>query len=342
MLELDGSAGGGQLLRTALTLSVVDGQSFRMTNVRGNRSTPGLRPQHLAAVRLAAALSQASVDGASPESTTLTFRPNEVVGGTFDADIGTAGSITLLLDTVLPVAGRLDDPVTVRATGGTDVRWSPPLDYLRRVKLPLLDGVGLDSTLTLTRRGFYPAGGGEVTLELAPSSPTPLDFVERGELGSVSIYSTASESLRGQRVAERQAERAETLCAETTDAESPPITSTATYHDTSSAGSALVVAADYDRTLVGFDGLGERGVSSETVAERVVSRFESWRAGPGAVDPHMGDQLLVLLALVGGTVWIPRVTDHVETNLSLIRAFGYDVALDDHDDGGAIASRAVH
>lgn len=333
MLELDGAAGGGQQLRTALALSVADGRPFRMERIRDSRPNPGLRPQHLTAVRVAADLCDADLRGATVGSSTLTFRPGDDRADTISVDVGTAGSLTLVFDTLLPVADWLDTDVQVTATGGTDVKWSPPFDYLRRVKLPFLARFGLDADLSLTNRGFYPAGGGEATLSLSPSSLSSLDVTARGDLESVAVYSVASAGLADADVAERQATHACDLLA---DAGLPTTDPTVTYAETHSPGTALVVRGAYEQTLVGFDALGERGVPAEAVADGVVADFLTWRDGPGAVDANLADQLLVFLARAGGAVWIPTVTDHVETNLDVIRTFGYAVDCSSRDDGSAV------
>ncbi|WP_380674314.1 RNA 3'-terminal phosphate cyclase [Salinigranum sp. GCM10025319] len=167
-LDLDGSDGGGQLLRTALTLACLSERAFEMTGIRADRPTSGVRPQHLACVEAAATLTEATVEGDAVGSETLTFRPTRPPKGDTSVDVGTAGSVALVFDTVLPLAVGLDAPVSVTATGGTDVKWAPTFDYLRRVKLPLLARYGLAAAVDLHRRGFYPVGGGEATLHVAP------------------------------------------------------------------------------------------------------------------------------------------------------------------------------
>ncbi len=322
MLELDGSEGGGQLVRTALSLSALTGTAFEMSGIRGARSEPGLRPQHLTAVETVAAITDADVEGAEQGSEALTFDPAILRGGEYEAAIGTAGSLTLLFDAVLPLAAELDDPLTLHAKGGTDVKWSPPTDYYRRVKLPLLGRHGLWATVELRRRGFYPAGGGEATLRLAPSTPSSLALTERGPLAGARIYSVSSGGLADDDVAERQAGEARRLLEQ---AGVDVIERSVTYAATDSPGTALVVRLDFERSVAGFDALGEPGKPAESVAADAVEAALSFREGPGAVDAHLADQLLVPLALAGGEVAIPRVTDHVETSLDLLRAFGYDV-----------------
>ena len=170
MLEIDGGDGGGQVVRTAVTLSALSGRAVTVGDVRGARSTPGMRPQHVAAVEAAAALCSATVEGATTGADALVFDPGPLRADDVAVDVGTAGSVPLVFDTVLPLAAALAEPATVTATGGTDVEWSPPVDYLRRVKLPLLSMAGLEADLSVDGRGFYPVGGGEATLSLSPSS----------------------------------------------------------------------------------------------------------------------------------------------------------------------------
>jgi len=320
MLELDGSEGGGQLVRTALACSALTGEPFRMTGVRGARPNPGLRPQHLAAVEAVAAACDADVAGAEAESEELRFDPGPVAGGEYEVAVGTAGSVPLVFDAVLPVAYALSGPLELRATGGTDVKWAPTADHQREVKLPLVRRAGIEAGTTVERRGFYPAGGGAASLSVAPSDPRGLELTDRGPLRSVAVASIAAESLAEPEVAERQAaavrERLDTAV---------PIEPTVAYAESDSPGSAVLVRAEYERSLAGFDALGERGVPAETVGETAVEAFERFEAGEAAVDAHTADQLVLPLAVSGGTVAVPEVTDHVATNVDLVRSFGADV-----------------
>lgn len=339
MLELDGSGGGGQLLRSALACSALTGQGFRMTGVRGGRSTPGLRPQHLAAVRAMAAICDADVDGDEQGSEAVAFRPGAIQPGEYEVDVGTAGSLTLLFDAVLPLATRIDAPLSLTATGGTDVRWSPPMDYLRRVKLPLLRRAGLGTAVDVDRRGFYPAGGGRATLRCWPSALSALDLAERGDRDGVRLYSTATTDLADADVAERQAATAaDALAADGATV----VERRASYVDAESPGSALVVRADYGNTAAGFDALGERGKPAEDVAREAVDAATGFHDGNAAVDEHLADQVLVLLGLGGGRVRIPAVTDHVESSLDLVGRFGLDVTVerDGEADGPLLVGRA--
>jgi RNA 3'-terminal phosphate cyclase (ATP) len=330
MLTIDGRTGGGQVLRTALSLSVHTGTPIELEHIRAARPTPGLRPQHLAVVRVLAELCGGEVDGAEPDATELTFEPGPLAPASMSVDLETAGSVTLLFDAVLPLAARTDAAFELTARGGTDVKWSPTIAYLRRVKLPLLDRVGYHLEVTLDRTGFYPKGGGEGTLAVGPSAPGRLDLADRGALDGIEVFSKASDHLADAEVAERQASRAEQRLAE---AELPVTVESVEYVETASPGSSLLLRSGYEESLAGFDALGERGKPSETVADEAVDRLLAFHEGPGVVDRFMADQLLLPLAVSGGLVRAPGMTEHVESSLEVIEQFGFDLAVHDRADG---------
>lgn len=325
MLEIDGNDGGGQLLRSSLSLAAVTDTPVRVENVRGNRPEPGLKSQHLTAVELLEELCDATVDGASPGSEAVEFTPGDTRGGRVEVSVGTAGSLTLLFDTVLPLAVELDEPLAVTASGGTAVKWSPPLSTYCRAKLPLCRRFGLQAAVERHRTGFYPAGGGEATLFLAPSTLSELELTERGELVGVTVLSRASHDLTDSDVARRQAETAATRLEDAgLDVLERSVTSTAA----DSTGSALTVVIEYEETKAGFDALGEPGKQSEAVANTAVDRALAFHEGAAAVDRHVADQLLVFLALASGRMRVPELTDHVESSLSLLERFGFEVSVD--------------
>lgn len=350
MIDLDGSDGGGQLVRTALTLSALDGAAFRMERVRGNRSNPGLKRQHLACVKTVAALTDADVEGAAIGSETLRFEPT-VGPDAADApdevavDIRTAGSATLVADTLLPLATRIDGPVRADLTGGTDVRWSPSTDYLRRVKLPLLRGVGLDADVAVERRGFFPAGGGELAVAVRPSSLEPIEFGGRegatpdrdASAPDASVHAVAATDLDSGDTADELAEAAVTeLHDRGIDGAATAATASV---DADSPGSVLTVAVGEPPgpggetgsppSRAGFVGYGGADDHPPSVAESVADAVERWLATRAPVDAHLADQLVVWIALAGGAVPIPRLTDHVRTNVDLVSEFGYDVSIAD-------------
>ncbi|GAB6861867.1 RNA 3'-terminal phosphate cyclase [Haloplanus litoreus] len=337
-MTIDGADGGGQLLRTALSLATVFDIPFRIEDIRGSRPTPGLKAQHLTAVDVVSELCDAEVTGAELGSDALTFRPGDARRTSLRADIGTAGSVTLLFDTVLPIGAVADRPVELTATGGTNVKWAPTVEYHQLVKRPLLADWGVSADIGLERTGFYPAGGGEATLRTYPSSPSPVELDTRGALERVEIYSKASEDLADRDVADRQAEHAD---AELEDAEFPTEIRGVEYVPARSTGSSLLLRGVYEDTLVGVDALGERGRTSEAVAEGAVREFTAFHATGASVDAYMADQVVPFLALAGGRVRIPARTDHVRTNLDLVARFGSDCHLDRGVDGTLTLAASV-
>ncbi|ELZ03906.1 RNA 3'-terminal phosphate cyclase [Natrialba asiatica] len=344
--ELDGANAGGQFLRTALTLAVLEHEPVRITNVRGDRSTPGLRHQHLAVLETLAELASADVSGAELGAETVEFSPGRarLAGGDYAVDIGTAGSVALLFDAVLPLATELESPLSLTATGGTDVAWSPPLDYFRRVKLPLLRQFGLAAACEWSRRGFYPDGGGRATLRLAPSTLEPIELTDRTRPTAIRVHSTEAAALSDRNVAHRQAEGAlERLDAR--DCELVERSETTAASD--SPGSAVVLVLRIDDgerdseesggALAGFGALGERGVPAERVGENAADAANRFLDGTAPVDRHMADQLLVFLSIAGGRVRVPAATDHVETSCALLESFGVPVEKRPENDAVVIA-----
>lgn len=325
MLDIDGSRGGGQIVRSSLALSVLTDTPIRIEDVRGDRPEPGLKHQHRNAVELAAEIADADVTGAELGATTVAFDPGHVSGGEYEASISTAGSITLVFDTVLPLAAVLDEPLSVTVGGGTDVKWSPPLDYYRRVKLPFLRQHGVQAVVEPGRRGFYPAGGGEATLRISPSTFEPVCATDRGERRDVRIYSVASSHLDDADVASRQARAAtESLPDDVQITERVSAVATA-----NSPGSAVVVAAAYENGCAGFSALGERGKPAEDVGADAAAALSAFDRGDAAVDEHLADQLLLPMALVGGELSVPNATAHIESSVELLGRFGVDVRVND-------------
>ncbi|WP_408957396.1 RNA 3'-terminal phosphate cyclase [Natrinema sp. 74] len=336
---LDGSSAGGQYLRTALALSALRNEPVRLEGVRGDRPTPGLAHQHLAVLETIAEICDADVSGAELGAETIEFEPGledgdaepgaadaRLEGGAYAVDIGTAGSVTLLFDALLPLATILESPLSVTATGGTDVAWSPPLDYFRQVKLPLIRRFGVEATCEVDRRGFYPDGGGRATLRLAPSRLEPIDLCERGTLEGVRLYSTESASLADRDVAHRQAEGA--LERLDLGADSGVLERRETTAESPSPGSALVLRVDHGTGSAGFSALGERGKPAERVGEEAADAANRFLEGVAPVDRHMADQLLVFLAVAGGRVQVPAVTDHLVAGCDLLGEFGIDGGLE--------------
>lgn len=335
MVHVDGSRGGGQLVRTAVTLSTLTGDAVRVEDVRAHRSNPGLRPQHVAAVETIAEICGADTTGVSVGADAFTFDPGEIAPDDVSVTIGTAGSIALVFDTVLPVAMATREPFSVDVTGGTHVKWAPTLDYYRTVKLPVLRRYGVRATVTGKRTGFYPAGGGNAVIDIEPSRMEPFDLVDHGTLDAITIHSIAHTTLADADVAERQADTA----GRDLDPISPgTINRDCRYVKADSPGSALLVALQYEHVTAGFSAIGERGKPAETVATDAVEAALRYHHGPGVVDRYLADQLLVSLAFTGGVIVVPERTRHVDSSLHLLETFGFDLAVESRSSGLAITS----
>jgi RNA 3'-terminal phosphate cyclase (ATP) len=323
-LQIDGARGegGGQVLRTALALSTVTGQAFEITRIRAHRTVPGLRPQHLAAVRAAALLSGARVSGAFDGSPDLRFEPGALRGGDFRFEIATAGALTLVLQTVLaPLARASAVPSRVAVTGGTHVPASPSYHYLARHWTAVVERLGLRVTPHLERAGFYPRGGGAASAEVSPWSgaPEPLVLEQRGALvrihgtsGAGKLKTDAAEMMR-RAAAERlwESRRLESSW----DVVNVPA---------ASPGSFLLLEAVFEQGRAAFGFLGQKGVRPDVLGDRAGRTLLKFLEGEGAVDPHLADQLAVPMALGGrgGRVTTTEVSLHLQTVAEVLSLFG--------------------
>lgn len=326
---IDGSfgEGGGQVLRTALTLATLTGRPLEMVRIRAGRRRPGLRPQHLTAVRAAAALCRAEVEGDALESQTLTFRPTRPpMEGDTRVDVreaaegGSAGSITLIAQTLLLPLSFAPGSSHLRLAGGTHVPWSPSFHYLERVFLPAVRRAGLDADVELKAWGWYPAGGGEFDLLVRPTSGLrAIAWRERGDLRQVT--GVAAVTNLPSHIPQRMAQRAfKLLAAEGIRGQVVPLRKRGV-----GPGAGIWLVAEYEHGPAGFSALGEPGVAAERVAEEAVQRLLAHhRAGAqAAVDPHLADQLVLPLALADGTsvYGTGEVTPHTTTGIDIVRRF---------------------
>ena len=323
-IALDGAQGegGGQILRTALALAAATGQGFRVDRIRAGRLRPGLRPQHLAAVRAMAMCCGAEVHGAFEGSPDLRFLPGPVSPGDYRFDIGTAGAATLVLQAVLPVLATATGTSRVEVCGGTHVPRSPSHHFLSRHWCEVVGGLGLRPRLLLDRAGFFPRGEGRVVGEVGPwARPATLDLSRRGAL--LSVRGIAGEArLRGG-VARRAADAARALLWEQRrmDTEWDVVVLKA-----ASPGAFLQVEAVFETGRAAFGLLGERGLRAEVMGERAARRVLRFiEDDEAAVDPWLADQLAVPLALAGGggRLRTAEVTSHLETVAAILRRFGF-------------------
>jgi RNA 3'-terminal phosphate cyclase (ATP) len=340
LVELDGAdgEGGGQILRTALTLAMLTGRPFRISRIRANRDRPGLRPQHRSAVMAAAKLSGATVQGATVGSQALTFRPRPFEPTDLDIDIGTAGSTCLVLQTLaLPIALRADRGVRVSLTGGTFNTKAPSYPFLDRTWRAYLARMGLPLALAMPEAGFYPQGGGRLDAWIEPGTPRPLIAERRGAL--VRISGVAGTCKLDQRqVAERMRNRAVALL-DGAGIEAEIAIDLAHWSGPGpGAAIALVLEHDGDAPPSSFVGLGARGKPAEEVAAEAVAELLDHLHAPGlgAVDAHSADQLVLPLALAEGrsVYTVSHVTEHLRTNVRTIAAFlDRRIVLDEPDHG---------
>ncbi len=331
-LIIDGShgEGGGQTLRTSLTLAALTGRPITLTRIRAGRDKPGLKAQHLAAVRAAAAMCAAVTEGAEIGSTQLSFTPNApAASGVYHFDIGTAGAATLVMQTLLALLALADGPSRVTVTGGTHVSFAPPAEHLTNVFLPIVTAHGLEAEIVLGSFGFMPRGGGALTLTTPGSSRLrPFTLAGRGPIQAVTahILTSGLPAEVGKRgaAAVEAALRGLPLTVSVRDVPSP------------GTGAAVVLIAECEGSRAGFSALGQRGRPMEAVAGEACAALKEWRDTGAAFEEHLADQLVLPAALAAGTSrWTTaRVTDHLRTVLWVVPQFlDVEAALTERSDG---------
>jgi RNA 3'-terminal phosphate cyclase (ATP) len=309
MIEIDGSygEGGGQILRSAIAVSAITGQGVKIDNIRKNRPRPGLGVQHIKSIELAARMAGASVEGLAIGSTTITFLPGQIRGGEYTLDLGTAGSVSLVLQSVTPIASFAPSLVTLHITGGTDVRWSPTIDYFQNVTLPSLRLFGFKGDLKLESRGYFPVGGGRVTATIEPGR---LHGIRADVPLSPSVRGVSACSRLPPHVAKRQADAAkkylEGMGIEVVDI-------TLDVRKDRSTGSSITLFSGY----LGGSALGERGIPAEKVGAEAAAIIANEIESGAAVDPFLCDQLITFMALSEGpsVISTSSVTSHAVTNM---------------------------
>lgn len=336
MLTIDGSfgEGGGQILRTSLALSLLTGEPVRIQNIRAGRKRPGLGRQHLTAVRAAAAVGEARVEGDRIESRRLSFVPRSARGGEFRFATDGAGSTTLVLQTVLLPLLLADEPSRIVLEGGTHNPFAPPFEFLERAFLPLLRRMGARVEIVLERPGFYPAGGGRLAAEIRPSSLEPLELVDRGELRRLSARALVSALPR--HVAERELATAGGILG-IPESERDLVE----VEDPVGPGNALLLTAESEGVTEVFAGSGRRGVPAERVAREAAHAVEAYLEAGVPVGVHLADQLLLPLAAAGGGRFrTVAPSEHTRTNLHVLGRFlDLDATLEPVEDDAASPGR---
>ncbi|CAI1492254.1 RNA 3'-terminal phosphate cyclase [Thermococcus nautili] len=316
-VEIDGSygEGGGQILRTAVALSVITGKPVRIHRIRANRPNPGLRPQHLHGILALKELSNAKVKGAKVGSTVLEFVPGRAEPKHIKVPIKTAGSITLVLQALLPAMAFVGGSFEV--TGGTDVPWSPSVDYLRHVTLFALEKMGLRAEIELRRRGHYPKGGGLVLGRVERwEERKPLVALEWRKIERFAGISHATNLPA--HVAERQAKSAEEKLR---SLYSVPVEIEREVSRSLGPGSGIVVWAETDSLRLAGDALGKRGKPAEVVGREAAEELIEQLTPRKAVDRFLGDQLIPFMAFTGGEIGVAEITNHLVTNVWVVEQF---------------------
>ena len=316
LLQLSGETGGGQLLRSALTLSLVTGQAFRMTGIRQSRPKPGLMRQHLTCVQAAAAVGGARVEGAELRSQELVFRPGALVGGDHAFAIGTGGSTTLVLQTLLPALVRAPEPSTLRIEGGTHNPMAPPFEFIDQCYLPVLRTLGVKATVALESHGFMQAGGGVLTAAVTPVRRwKKLKLVDRGE--PAGTFGRIVHAHLPADIAHRERSSACRVL------EWPESQIDLRYaNESAGPGNAILLGARFDHVCEISSGVARLGTSAESIATAAAKGLRTYLASTAPVGAHLADQLLLPMALAGGGVFhTTTVTRHTRTNLALIERF---------------------
>ena len=318
MIEIDGSfgEGGGQIVRTSVALSALTGKPFRIFNIRSKRNPPGLKAQHLNAVKAVAELCNADVTNLSLGSEEFEFFPKDIESKELDIDIGTAGATTLVLHALLPAALHSKKKVKFRIRGGTNNFMAPPIDNVLLVFLPMLRKFGAKVNCTLAKRGYYPKGGGEILVEVLPSNLKTFELVNRGKLMQVMGIANASRQLEKAKVAERESKSASKKLIGIKKVEIK-----SEYCNTLSVGTSISLAAEFENTILGADSFGKLRKPAEKVGEECAESLLKEISSKSCADVHIVDQLVPYLALWGGTIKVENLSSHAKTNMWVAEKF---------------------
>jgi RNA 3'-terminal phosphate cyclase (ATP) len=321
-LEIDGSfgEGGGQLSRYAMALAAITGRPIILRNIRARRPRPGLMAQHLTALRAVAEVCGGVLEGAELGAGEVRFQPGRIRGGDYRFEVGTAGSIVLVLQALLPVILHADGPCRLVVSGGTDVRMAPPVDYLRQVFLPWLARMGARVSIDSVRHGYYPRGGGEVSLTLMPCGPlSPLVAASPGALRS--LRGVAHVSRLPRHIPERMAGAARASLAGFGPVEID--IQVLSEVEACGTGGAMVLVAETEHSLLGAAVVAERGVTAERLGEEAGRALRAELAAGAVLDIHAVDQLLIYAAQAWGdsSFTVREISLHARTVMWLIAQF---------------------
>jgi len=342
-VQVDGSKGegGGQILRTSVAFSAIQGRPVRVEKIRAGREVPGLKRQHVSALQVLGKIFGGELEGATEGSSLVTFVPGKLKVKSLSLDMGTAASITLVLQAVVPAVALTGSRLKLDLVGGTDVPWSPTYDYFERVVRGAYGRIGIGFTVTAHRRGYYPRGGGRVTAVIGPSEGiVPLDLATKDRVKDVVLVSRCGRLPR--HVAERQLTSAR---AAIEGAGFDVSSAEVSEEESDSPGSSLLAYHAGPSAWVGSDGIGAKGTPAEEVGRSTASRFVSTAASGARLDPNLADMVLPLLSLAPGrsTALVPRVTSHLRSGLELASQFtGCSWSLDEGDGFATVTVSPSH
>ena len=340
MIKLNGSKfeGGGQIVRTALALSAITQKPFKIHSIRKGRDKPGLKAQHLHCIKALEQLCNAKAEGNELYSENLSFTPDKIKSNNLEIDIGTAGSVTLLLQSLILPCLYSPSTITIKVKGGTDVKWSPQTDYFSNVFLPNIEKYAEKIDYKLSKRGYYPKGNGEIEIKVRPKKELEgkIELTKQGKLTQIKGISHASRDLLKAEVAERQSETARLLLKKL----NVPVHLHTEYPETDSTGSGISLFAlfskdshdmeDHNRVILGTDVLGEKGKKSEEVAKEAVNKLLKLIDSKTPVDPNLADQLVPFIALFGGRIKTSEITGHIKANAYVCNEFlDYKLVIDE-------------
>jgi RNA 3'-phosphate cyclase len=318
MIEIDGVDGGGQVLRTAISLSAITNEPVRVFNIRKGKddAQPGLRMQHMAGIDVMKDFTDAEVKGLAENSLEIEFHPKRLALTDADIDIGSAGSITLLLQTLLPAMAAGDKKVQLKIRGGTETNWSPTIQYFQDVTLNVLKGMGLDAKLEIEKHGYYPKGGGTVIIRSSPAKLRAIRLLQRGQLKGIHVESVCG-NLQAE-IAKRQAESAVSMLKYRFP--NGNISASFKRVDSESAGTSVTCHALFENTVLGGSALGGRGITSESVGISAAEDLLHSMMTGACLDRYMSDQILIFMALAKGEseVRVREITGHCITNIRTI------------------------
>ena len=322
LIEIDGSIGegGGQILRTAVALAAVTKKPCHVFNIRRGRSKPGLMTQHLLGIQALAQLCRGRLEGDYLGSEEIKLYPGQIKAKDLHVKIETAGSIALVLQTLIPPALFSPQPIKIIFNGGaTDTFFSPTINHFRCVFLKILEKMGAKVDINIIRRGFYPEGGAKVEAQVFPAKLKSLNLTKRGSLKQITVISGASEFLRDKKVAERQIAGTREILGKL----KLPVEEKAEYYSTQSPGSQICLIAEFENTIIGTDNLGKLGKRAEDVGKEAALELLKESKSEACLDKHLADQILPYLTLAQGksSVKVSEITNHCKTNIWVIEKF---------------------